>query len=230
MEICGGSRTEGYRLIFETPKCSVSAPGLARQGNSYSTPPKERTSENKKRSLELQNTPKTKTNRRRELVTTVKKAENMFQFNGQENFHRGSQCFSFEPVIERRESEDEEFQESICQTPARGEKTSYSKSTLMVELSQPRRTEMSPFCRLLNQSDYESREKYQLLGNTDDQDREVLAKFVSNFNERNDGVINLFSKNTIFEIIGEAIYSLDVTLQVWLMMAIFKCEGDGEEF
>eukprot|EP01017_Pseudomicrothorax_dubius_P011100 TRINITY_DN1409_c0_g2_i5.p1 TRINITY_DN1409_c0_g2~~TRINITY_DN1409_c0_g2_i5.p1 ORF type:complete len:155 (-),score=35.04 TRINITY_DN1409_c0_g2_i5:206-670(-) len=154
----------------------------------------------------------------------------MFQFNGQENFHRGSQCFSFEPVIERRESEDEEFQESICQTPARGEKTSYSKSTLMVELSQPRRTEMSPFCRLLNQSDYESREKYQLLGNTDDQDREVLAKFVSNFNERNDGVINLFSKNTIFEIIGEAIYSLDVTLQVWLMMAIFKCEGDGEEF
>lgn len=100
----------------------------------------------------------------------------------------------------------------------------------------------SPFCRLLNESDQFTADKYQTLsGNKDDESSEafrqyanqaqVLEKFFYCFQQRSANIMELFVQDAVFEILGEdQIYNLNLTLNALAKAFVsfeHHCDSNG---
>jgi len=100
----------------------------------------------------------------------------------------------------------------------------------------------SPFCKLLNESDKISTKSYQTLTGINELDEEdealrekyyeqinILECFFNDFRERRVSIMNLFAKDSLFEIIGEEkIHPLDTTLNA-LAKAFLRFEYESNQ-
>lgn len=212
------------------------------------------------RTDEIQKTPKCKLSKSK-VIEKISKNKFVIDFDLEKNYFLDQINTTEYFHTEERESFDQDLEQMLFgnsaftngsnwqyNSPSQASKKSRFTSGKLNKFTsvdkESKASEENSFCKLLNESDYYSTEKYQTLSTNNSSDDiaegmdyygnqvQVLEQFFYCFQQRSADVLNLFVQDAVFEVLGEEkVYPLFTTLNALAKVFLnFQCEQEALQF